>query len=395
MTRGYFEFQMNAKVCCGETALEHLAFELRNLDCKKPFILTDATLKKLGLADLVVNSLAHDTVFELYDDVPQDSGLDVVEKAAARYRETNCDGVVAVGGGSVLDTAKGVRMLLSSGKSHVMDIIGCEEMKRGDFIPFIAIPTTSGTGSETTAVAVIADTKKGVKLEFVTDKMQPDVAILDARMTEKLPARLTASTGMDALCHAIEAFSCIQKNTLSDAFARHAVESISQNLIVSVKNPSDKQARLALAEASFMAGAAFSNSMVGAVHAIGHALGGVCHVPHGDAMAILLPHVMAFNADDKMCEKAYADLFPVLTQKTFSFSLSQVERAQQAVEAVKEISALLNKICGLPVRLSETGLVKEADFDGICEKALNDGAVLFNPKGLTARDVKNILKAAF
>ena len=388
----YFEFQMSVKVCCGEKALEHLAYELRGLNCKKPLIITDPTLKKLGMVDLATESLAQGTPFELFDEVPQDSGLEPVEKAAQRYRDCACDGIVAIGGGSVLDTAKGVRVLLSANAQKVTDVLGCEEMTRGALVPFIAVPTTSGTGSEATTVAVIADAAKGVKLEFITDKMQPDVAFLDARMTEKLPARLTASTGADALCHAIEAYSCIQKNPLSDAFALQAVDSIVKNLPVAVKSPSNAAARLALAQASFMAGAAFSNSMVGAVHAIGHALGGVCHVPHGDAMSILLPYVMRYNASDDLCAKSYAGLAGVLGAKPADSLKEQVENV---IESVENLLQALHKSCGLPVKLSETGRVEKDALDAVCEKALNDGALLFNPKALTATDVKHILEQAY
>lgn len=388
----YFEFQMNVKVCCGENALEHLAFELRSLNCRKPMIITDATLNKLGMAALVTDALTQGTPFELFDDVPQDSGLETVEKAAQKYRVSACDGIIAIGGGSVLDTAKGVRVLLSANAQKVTDVLGCEEMTRGAYVPFIAVPTTSGTGSEATNVAVIADAARGVKLEFITDKMQPDIAFLDARMTEKLPARLTASTGADALCHAIEAYSCIQKNPLSDAFAMQAIDNIVKNLPTAVKSPSNGAARLALAQASFMAGAAFSNSMVGAVHAIGHALGGVCHVPHGDAMAILLPYVMCYNATDETCAKSYAGLAGVLGAK---FADTTKEQAENVIKSVEDLLQSLHKSCGLPVKLSETGRVEKSAFDAVCEKALNDGALLFNPKALAAADVKNILEQAF
>ncbi|HEY8347702.1 MAG TPA: iron-containing alcohol dehydrogenase [Symbiobacteriaceae bacterium] len=159
-------------------------------------------------------------------------------------------------------------------------------------VPFAVIPITAGTGSETTLVAVIAHPEQKVKMEFVSHHFLPDVAVLDPRMTRSLPPRLTAATGMDALVHAIEACTCIQRNPLSDAYAWAAIKLIREYLPRAVANGRDIEARLAMANAALMAGAAFSNSMVGLVHAIGHACGSVARVAHGTAMAILLPHVM-------------------------------------------------------------------------------------------------------
>ena len=205
--------------------------------------------------------------------MPADSSVDTVNQIAKLYRDQGCDGIVALGGGSVLDTAKGVKLLIGQRADDILGLMGCENLPRGERVAFIAVPTTAGTGSECTPVAV---------------------AFLDPRMTQSLPPRVTAATGLDALCHAIEACTCDQHNPLSDAFAFAAMRIIVEKLPIAVsRNASD--VRTDMAVAACMAGAAFGNSMVGAVHAIGHALGGVCHIAHGEAMAILMPHVMAFN----------------------------------------------------------------------------------------------------
>ena len=170
----------------------------------------------------------------------------------------------------------------------------------------MAVPTTAGTGSEATLVAVVANPALQVKMEFLSYHLLPDVAVLDPRMTETLPPRITASTGFDALVHAIEAATCLQRNPVSDSFAERAIRQITQSLPRAVKNGRDRRARMAMANGSLLAGAAFSNSMVGLVHAIGHALGGVCHVAHGDAMTILLPAVMQYNLDK--CRERYGEL---------------------------------------------------------------------------------------
>ena len=389
----YYEYSMPVKLCAGDGALEHIPYELDNKNASKPLVLTDKGIVGAGLADLLRSRAGKELCAVVFDDVPQDSGLETVEKAAAFFRENGCDSLIALGGGSVLDTAKGVCALITQKAEHVADLIGCEEMKRGAYLPFIAVPTTSGTGSEATSVAVIADHARQVKLEFITANMQPDVAILDPALTEKLPLRLTASTAADALCHAIEAFSCRQKNPVSDAFALTAVKMICDDLPVVIDKPSDKKARLALATASFMAGAAFSNSMVGAVHGIGHALGGVCGVPHGDAMAILLPAVMRFNLP--VCGAEYKALLPALAGIDVYAETAEKERAAETVARVTALMRMLNEKCGLPVRLSQTGRVEREKLDAVCEKALNDGAMLFNPKEMSRKDVLAVLDEVF
>lgn len=373
---GYFEFVMRTKLCSGENALEHIPYELSRLKAVKPLIITDKTLEKLGMLKVLTDALDN-MPHALFTDVPPDSDLKKAENAAALYRAEKCDGVIALGGGSVIDTAKGAVALLTQNASEIKDIIGCEELPRGEVVPFIALPTTAGTGSEATSVAVIADTERQVKLEIISDQMLPTVAVLDPRLTLGLPPRATAATAIDALCHAIEAFSCRQKNPVSDAFAYAAVKAILSALPEVIKNPQNKAARLELANASFMAGVSFSNSMVGAVHAVGHALGAVCHVAHGEAMAILLPRVMRFN----QCAE-YRDLAGLFDDP-------------EPVVALEVLLQSLHNKTGLPITLSQTGKVAESDFDAIAEKALNDGAILFNVKPLEKSDILQLLKDAF
>lgn len=372
-----FEFLMRAKLCAGEDALDHLPYEMMRMNAKKPLVLTDKTLMSLGLYDVLETAAEGLDCSVVFDDVPPDSSLLKVEEAARFYRENGCDSVVALGGGSVIDTAKGVVTMISRFALSVGDVIGCEEPADGVFVPFVAVPTTAGTGSEATSVAVVADTEKQVKLEIIAQNMLPSVAILDPRMTVGLPPRVTAATAADALCHAIEAYTCLQKNPVSDAFAVGAIKMILSALPAVLENPKNKTERLHLAIASFMAGVAFSNSMVGAVHAIGHALGATCHIPHGEAMAILLPAVMRFNGFGM-----YKDLSPLFG-------------SDDVPAAVAALMEKLNKKTGMPIRLSQTGKCAESDFETVAVKALNDGAVLFNPKAVSKNDVLALLKEVF
>ena len=392
----YYEFQSAAKIMSGKFALENIPQEMRNLHAVHPMILSDNMLEKIGTLQKVLDALASQGMEAgaIYTDIPADSSLHVVNGIAKEFKRKNCDSLIAVGGGSVIDTAKGVRMLLSQDMDDILEVWGCENLTMGHRVPFIAVPTTSGTGSESTLVAVIKNEARKLKMEFISYYLQPDVAVLDVRMTETLPPRMTASTGMDALCHAIESYSCIQKNPVSDAYAMKAIELIRDNLERAVNRGHDGQARLAMANASMMAGAAFSNSMVGIVHAIGHALGGVCHVPHGDAMTILLPHGMAYNYADERTRQLYGELLLPLAGEEVYFSTPKAQRAKQAIKEVWSLRKRLHRSCGLSVRLRDFDVNPE-DFEKVAETAINDGAMLVNPRKADVEDVLFILKKAF
>lgn len=390
----YFEFQSSAKILSGRHALENLPSELKNLGAQKPMILSDEILKKIGTLQTVTDALAQGGIREgaVYTRIPADSSLQVVRNIVKEYKKQECDSLVAVGGGSVIDTAKGVRMVLSQDVDDLLDIWGCENLSGAVRIPFAAIPTTSGTGSESTLVAVIKNEARRLKMEFISYYLQPDVAVLDVRMTRTLPPKTTASTGMDALCHAIEAYTCLQKNPVSDAYALGAIRLITQNLEQAVKNGKDDRARLAMANASMMAGAAFSNSMVGVIHAIGHALGGVCHVPHGDAMTILLPHGMAFNY--RVLKEQYGELLYFLAGEETCLNTPAEQRGKEAIRQVWQLRRKLHRICGLPERLRECG-VRKSDFELVARTAMNDGAMIVNPREVSWEDVMFILNKAY
>lgn len=270
--------------------------------------------------------------------------------------------------------------------------MGNEILKYGIHIPFIVVPTTAGTGSEVTAVAVIEDKMKNLKMEFISYFLLPDVAILDSEMTVTLPKKATASTGIDALCHAIESYTCMQKNPISDLYAKTAIKLITENLVNAVENGKDKQVRLAMANASLMAGIAFSNSMVGLVHAIAHSLGAVCHIPHGDAVAIVLPYVMEYNLDKLKNE--YAELLIYIISEEEYVNTKKEKRAERTIEEIKKMIAKLNTIAGLPAKLRDAKVVKD-DFEKVAKIAINDGAVIVNPKAVKEQDIIKVLEKAY
>ncbi|WP_304944179.1 iron-containing alcohol dehydrogenase [Vallitalea guaymasensis] len=393
MNSEYFEYQNRGKLLSGKNAIDHIAYELNNMMCKKPLIITDKMLVKFGHVNILLKALKEGDIDNplIYDDVPADSSVEVCNAIASIYRENECDCLIALGGGSVLDTSKGVNLTLSSGADNLLDIMGLGIIQRKT-VPSIMIPTTSGTGSEATLVAVIADTLQNVKMEFISYNLVPDVAILDPRMTLTLPPKLTAATGFDALVHAIEAYTCKQKNPISDVFAIRAIKFICDNLIRGVVDGKDEDARLALANASYMAGTAFSNSMVGIVHAIGHALGGVCHIPHGYAMSILLPYCMEYNYD------AVGNLYGELLQYFVGIEETAVtprnERGKRCIEEIREMLKKLNEVGGLPIRLRDVNVSKD-DFEKIVENAINDGAAIVNYRNVSKEAVFAILNQAY
>lgn len=390
----YFEFQNAVKLLCGELALERIADELRHLKAARPLLLSDAVLAKIGSLDTVAKAMEAEgcPAAGRFTDIPVDSSLATINHIAALYRREGYDSLVAVGGGSVIDTAKGVRLVLSQETDDILALSGMESLTRGLHIPFIVVPTTAGTGAECTGVAVIRNDATGVKMEFLSPFVEPDVAIIDPCMTLGLPPKATASTGMDALCHAIEACTCLQANPLSYAYGTAAIRLIFENLVEATRNGGNKQARFSMALASTMAGISFSNSMVGAVHAIGHALGGVCHVPHAVAMAILLPHVMRYNLE--RCRDSYGALLPWMAGMDKALSTPAGQRAQAAVDTVAMLIQELNKLCGLPTTLSQAGVDRNA-LPSVAAGAINDGALIVNPRAATKEDILEILDRAF
>lgn len=393
-SNNFYEFFCPVKIIAGHSAIDHLPFELSHLGAKKPMIITDKGVRNVGLVDPVVTSLTQADVNTdvIFDDVPPDSSLVTVRDAAKVYRDQGCDAIIAIGGGSVIDTSKAVNILVSEGGDDLMQYAGAHNLPK-PLKPFILIPTTAGTGSEVTSVAVISDTEKNVKLPFTSYFLLPDAAVLDPRMTKTLPPHLTAMTGMDAMTHAIEAYIGLAKNPISDAYASAAIKKISKNLPIVLKDLSDTNARLELAQASTMAGIAFSNSMVGLVHSLGHSLGAVAHLPHGLCMNLFLPYALEYNLD-KTADDLGELLLPLAGAEVYS-KIVAGKRAQATIDHIKKIRDDLFEQTKLPRTLQETGKVTKDMFDAIVDRALNDGSVLFNPKEVTKKDLLAVLEKAW
>lgn len=378
------------KVCAGKLAIEHLEYECSQYHIGKPLILTDDVLYQLKMVDYVTKHISLE--YALFTHIPVDSSIHVVKEIKTYYEKEKCDGIIALGGGSVLDTAKGVCLLLSQETDDIEKIMGYEDIPIGKHIPFFTIPTTSGTGSEATCVAVISDPEKKVKMEIISQHIQSDVTFLDSHFTLNLPLKTTVSTGIDALVHSIEAYTCSQKNPMSDAYAIIAIQTISQNILKVVEQPKNENVRMNLAIASYIAGGAFSNSMVGIVHAIGHALGAVCHVPHGDAMSMLLIPCMKFNL--KTNAYLYGDLLLYLGEKNLYASTPKDQLCQVAIERIESLLKELNQKAKLPISLDFVDELK-SHLDDIAERALNDGALIVNNQYATKKDILDILEGKY
>ncbi len=394
MTTRYYEFYCPVKILAGLKALEHLPAELAERGCAAPMVLTDKGVREAGLVKHVEIAFeeAGLAIGPVFDDIPPDSSTDVVESIAREFREQNCDSIIAVGGGSVLDTAKAVNILVSEGGEFLRAYVGAHKLTR-PLKPLVAIATTAGTGSEVTTVAVIKDTHKQKKDAFQSSHLMPAVAVIDPRMTLTVPPAITAATAMDALTHAVEAYTCIAKNPLSDAYASAAIRKIVTALPLVLSKPGHTDARLELAEAATMAGIAFSNSMVGLVHAIGHSLGAVCHLHHGTCMSILLPYVLEYNLD--AIKDDLGALLPFLAGDDAAMATPPEARATAAIAAIRDLRDTIFDATQLPRCLSESGKVEKSQFAKIADLSVDDGALMFNPIEADRADVLSILEKAW
>lgn len=363
-----FSYQGSTKVNSGHGSLNSLINEVSRLGACRAMILTDPGVRDAGLADKARKALGS-LCAGIFDDIAQDTDLETVDAAVDACRLAEADCIVSVGGGSVIDTAKVVAVTLALG-GKANEHVAIQRLQE-PVAPHIVVPTTSGTGSEVTTVAVIKSKNAGRKVFLVDPFIAPDVAILDPAFTMGLPKGLTATTAMDALTHAVEACTSIMANSICDGQALHAIRMITENLPKVIENPTDEKARSNMQVASTMAGWAFSVAQVGLAHAMAHTVGILYNVPHGAACGIMLPKVMRFNVDD--ATEKLAQVAQALGVNTFG-----MEPRDAALAAADAVEALMEKV-GHPMRLRDVGVPEE----GLLEcafHALGDAASIFNAK---------------
>jgi alcohol dehydrogenase len=357
------------------------------LGAGRALIIADEGVVRAGLLDRVQAGLQGGVeIAGVFADVPPNSSVAVVERGAEYAREQGADLLIAVGGGSPIDTAKAIRILLTEG-GRLHDYEGYNLLER-PLTPMVAIPTTAGTGSEVTSWAVIRDEEAHIKLAFSSPFLAPELAVLDPEMTRTLPPRLTAATGLDALTHAIESFVGTNANLISDSLALQAIDIIANNLRTATYSGGDMDARGQMLVASCIAGIAFSSGggSLGIVHALAHSVGGAFEVHHGTANAILLPYGMQFNS--VAVPNRYARIARAL-------GVNAGGRAEEDVISDGiDAARLLSADCGLPTRLRDVGVPEDA-LPGIAETALGDAAIFTNPRSVTVDELLEVLRAAW
>ena len=374
-----FIFWSPAKLIFGENTALDIAIEVENLKCKKALIVTDKDLiKNTDIPEKIRKALGSLCV-GIFSDVEPDSGIHIVNQGAKFGAGRGADCLVSVGGGSAIDTAKGMAIVMKEG-GKLQDYAGFQVLTRPQ-TPHIVIPTTAGTGSEVTYIAVIKDHQEGRKLLFGDYNILPNVAILDPKMTEGLPRKLTAATGMDAMCHAIEALHSLQREPIADGLALHAIRLITEFLPRAVENGKDMTARGQMLIAANIAGAAFSNAQVGLVHALAHSVGAKFRVHHGLANSILLPPCVKYNGD------ACGDVY-LIVLSAMGVNVDRISPDEAGDVLAAKIAGFTRKL-GLPQKLRDVG-VPEERLEECSELALSDGAIVYNPKFIS--DSKEVLK---
>jgi len=388
----YYEYYCPVKIVSGDNAIFNLPNELDRLNAQKPLIVTDEGIKKSGIMDSIIKMVFDESKKPMpliFSDIPLESSTKAVEELLKFFKQNSCDSIVAVGGGSVIDSSKVLNMLIAENKDSLRELVGVDIIKnRG--VPFIVIPTTAGTGSEVTSVAVIFDEDSNSKMAFASSLLMPDVAVIDYVTTQTLPKKLTASSGIDALSHAIEAYISIQSNPVSRALAFEAVKIIWENLPAAVKDKENIKARENMLNASLLAGMAFSNSMVGIVHSLAHSAGSVLHIPHGVAVSLFL--VAGIKENAAASAKELSELLNAVAYMN-EYRGTTKQRAERFVYFLEKFVNRIKKEAGLPSTLKDVGFKNEQE-DEIIKLATRDGSSIFSKVALTKKRAKNMINAA-
>lgn len=377
-------FKIANKLITGQGAIEQLSAELTRLNVKNPLIVTDAVLLRSGTVDLALAQLGGRR-YGIFDQVKPEPEIAIVEDCTRAYREGSHDGLIAVGGGSAIDIAKGVAAFAGH-EGPLAELFGVDLVKRKGPV-LIAIPTTAGTGSEVTNVAIFSDKQAKLKKGIVSDYLLPDVALVSPIMTLTCPRSVTAASGVDALVHAVESYLSVNASPITDAIALGAIKLIAKALPKTYANPSNLQAREDMATGSLMAGMAFGNAGVGAVHALAYPLGGRFNIAHGVSNALLLPYVMEWN---KMaCVERFRDIAEAMGVRVAD--LNDKDAADLAVKAMADLCAAVDIPSGM-----RSFNVPEDAIPAMAEEASKiDRLMRNNPRKLTAADIEKIYRAAY
>ena len=377
-------FILNEVSYFGPGARKEIAGEVKRLGFKKALVVTDKGLMKFGVAKMVLDVLdANSIPYEIFDDVKPNPTVTNVKQGIEACRQAGADFIIAIGGGSAMDTAKGIGIVCNNPEfSDIVSLEGVADTKKKS-LPIIALPTTAGTAAETTINYVIIDEEKQKKMVCVDPNDIPAVAIVDAELMYSLPKSLTAATGMDAMTHAIEGYITKAAWDMSDMFEIKAIEMIHRYLPIAVEQPQNPEGRNGMAVAQYIAGMAFSNVGLGVDHGMAHPLSALHDVPHGVACAMLLPVVMRFNAP--AAKEKYVEIAKACN--AYKDGMTVDEAVDAACTAIENLS----KLVGIPQHLTELGITED-DIPALADQAISDVCTPGNPREVTKEDIIALYK---
>lgn len=367
----------------GSGSIKEIVNEVKGRDLKKAFVCSDPDLIKFNVTTKVTSLLEKSNLdYEIYSDIKQNPTIENVQNGVNAYKKSNADYIIAIGGGSSIDTAKAIGVIINNPEfEDVRSLEGVSPTKK-KCVPIIAVPTTAGTAAEVTINYVITDVEKNRKFVCVDTNDIPVVAVVDPDMMESMPKGLTAATGMDALTHAIEGFITVGAWEMSDMFHIKAIELIAKHLRGAVENT--KEGREGMALGQYIAGMGFSNVGLGIVHSMAHPLGALYDTPHGIANAIILPTVMEYNAE--VTGDKYKYIAKAMGVENVE-NMSVTEYRKAAVDAVKKLSSDV----GIPSNLKD--IVKVEDIEFLSKSAYEDACRPGNPKETSVEDIANLYKS--
>ena len=377
-------FILNELSYFGAGSRKELPAVVERLGFKKALVVTDKGLVQFGVCKMVTDVMdAAGIAYDIYDEVVPNPTVTNVKNGVKAFAEAKADFLVAIGGGSSMDTAKGIGIVTNNPEfSDVVSLEGVAPTKKKS-VPIIAFPTTAGTAAETTINYVIIDEEKHKKMVCVDPNDIPCCSIIDAELMYSLPKGTTAATGLDALTHAIDGYITKAAWELSDMFEIEAIRLINKYLRLAVFDPQNPKGREGMALAQYVAGMAFSNVGLGVVHGMAHPMGSLHNIPHGVANALLLPTIMEFNAP--VCREKYVEIAKAMG--AYKEGMTQIEAAQAACDAVRALAVEV----GIPQHLSEIGIY-EKDIDALADQAIADVCTPGNPRKVTRDDIVALYK---
>lgn len=377
-------FILNEVSYFGAGCRKELPEVLKRMNLKKALVVTDKGLIKVGTTKLVTDILDEAGFpYEVYSEVKPNPTVTNVQQGVEAFKNSNADCIVAIGGGSAMDTAKGIGIVSNNPEfADVVSLEGCAPTKNKS-VPIVALPTTAGTGAEVTINYVIIDEERQAKMVCVDPNDIPAVAIVDPELTYSLPKSLTAATGMDALTHAIEGYITKGAWVMSDMYELQAIKMIAENLPLAVDEPTNPVGREGMALAQYIAAQAFSNVGLGLVHGMAHPMGSLHDIPHGVANAMLLPTIMEFNMP--MCIEKYGIIARTMGADTTGMTAE--EAAQAACDAVKALAIRV----GIPQHLTEIGITEE-NIPALAAQAITDVCTPGNPREVTEAEIVELYK---